>query len=96
MYREANFGDVAFICEVRFERELEQLIGEMPRVDEFIRAIEWIIARKRDAGKLVADEPYLIYGLVSALPGYPDVVVYYCVEDEYVSFLTMHVIGEAD
>ena len=80
----------AFVYSVVFDEQLERLIGDMPRADQFAQGVEWALCRGPEEGKLVVGAPHFIRVAFCALSGYADVAVYYAVRGECVHLLTIH------
>lgn len=85
-----------FVHEQRFDSELEGLIGEMPRADEFLRGVQMALCANPFAGK-PTDSDSLVLVLFSNLLGFGGVGIYYSVRGERIILLSIRDInGEAE
>lgn len=85
-----NLEKYAFVYSVEFDKQLERLIGDMPRADQFAQGVEWALCRGPEMGKIVVGAPYFVRVVLCTLLGYADVAVYYTVRGEQVHLLTIH------
>lgn len=92
----AAFGKYAFIRSLRFDGELKKLVGDMPRVDEFVRGVEWVLCRNPEEGMLVAGAPHFIRVVFCGLYSHADIGVYYAVRGEHVHLLSIYNCEEAE
>ncbi|OGW78860.1 MAG: hypothetical protein A3C51_04405 [Omnitrophica bacterium RIFCSPHIGHO2_02_FULL_46_20] len=77
------------VREKRFEEELAALEPDLKRADEFLRAVEWALARDPSAGEQIPQTPVHICSMSSIRGNPPNLVVYYTFNDDYVILLSI-------
>ncbi len=79
----------------QFRREIDALIPDHPRVEDFYQGIDWILCHNAEFGRSVSENDLTLRILQQAYPSDParTLVVYYSFDDEKVY---LHSIIESD
>lgn len=75
-----------------FDEQLEDLIPDARRADEFVEGAEWILCRNPWEGSRVGPAASVWFLPMEEAPGLPLVVLYYCFDDHYVWFMCIEIV----
>lgn len=76
------------IEEHRFAFELQALIPNAKRADEFIDGAKWVLSRDPSKGKRIG-KSHVWFLPMEEIPGILPVILYYTFDDSYVNFLSI-------
>jgi len=76
------------IEEHRFTKELEQLIGEAQRADEFVDGSKWLLSRSPKSGTRIS-KSHVWFLPIKEIPGILPVVIYYTFDEDHVNLLSI-------
>lgn len=86
-------GDIRNIRRtILFDEQLDNLIPDVRRADEFIEAAEWTLSRNPREGSRVGPAASVWFLPMEEIPGLPLVVLYYCFDDHYVWFMCIEIV----
>ena|SRR5438552_1745465 len=80
------------VQELKFASELKRLVGlKVPRVTEFVEAIEWLLARKPEEGgkRLGSTDVWFIPSDYSKYKNELPIIIYYTFDDDIVNLLSI-------
>jgi hypothetical protein len=76
------------IEEPRFVFELQALISNAKRADEFVDAAKWVLSRDPSKGRQIG-RSHVWFLPIEDVPGILPVVLYYTFDDDFVNFLSI-------
>ena len=76
------------IEEHRFSFELQALIPNAKRADEFIDAAKWVLSRSPTKGRRIGSL-HVWFLPMEEMPGLLPIVLYYAFDDDFVNFLSI-------
>ena len=73
----------------RFTSELDQILPDAKRADEFVDGVTWVLCRDPLCGKPMAEASSIYFLPMVDLPDHPSLALYYAYNDECVWFISI-------